>query len=91
MASKGYPEQYEKGFEITIDDKVKDSVYVAGAKIKDGKVVTDGGRVLGVTAVSDNLENAIKEAYEKTKMVSFENSYKRNDIGAKALKAIKEN
>ncbi len=89
MASKGYPEKYEKGFEITIDDEVKDNVYVAGAKIVDSKVVTDGGRVLGVTAVSDTLEDAIKEAYSKCEKVHFENAYKRNDIGARALKAAK--
>ncbi|MBO5453027.1 MAG: phosphoribosylamine--glycine ligase [Clostridia bacterium] len=89
MASKGYPEKYEKGFEITIEDEVKDNVYVAGAKITDGKVVTDGGRVLGVTAVSDSLESAIKEAYKKCEKVHFENAYKRNDIGARALKALK--
>ena len=87
MASKGYPEKYEKGYEITIEDEVKDNVYVAGAKIVDSKVVTDGGRVLGVTAVSDTLENAIKEAYSKCEKVHFENAYKRNDIGARALKA----
>ncbi len=87
MASKGYPEKYEKGYEITIEDEVKDNVYVAGAKIVDSEVVTDGGRVLGVTAVSDTLENAIKEAYSKCEKVHFENAYKRNDIGARALKA----
>ena len=89
MASKGYPEKYDKGFEITIEDEVKDNVYVAGAKIQGGKVVTDGGRVLGVTAVSGSLEDAIKEAYKKCEKVHFENAYKRNDIGARALKALK--
>ena len=89
MASKGYPESYESGFEITIRDEVYDSVYVAGAKIKDGKLVTAGGRVLGVTAVAEALEDAIKAAYKKTEKVSFEGAYKRSDIGARALLAKK--
>ncbi len=90
MASNGYPEKYEKGYEITIPDSVKDNVYVAGAAIKDGRLVTDGGRVLGCTAVADNLTDAIKDAYEITGQVKFENSYLRYDIGAKALKATTE-
>ena len=89
MASKGYPESYESGFEITIGDEVYDSVYVAGAKIKDGKLVTAGGRVLGVTAVAESLEDAIEAAYKKTEKVSFEGAYKRSDIGARALLAKK--
>ena len=89
MASKGYPESYESGFEITIGDEVYDSVYVAGAKLKDGKLLTAGGRVLGVTAVADTLEDAIKAAYKKTEKVSFEGAYKRSDIGARALLAKK--
>ena len=89
MASKGYPESYESGFEIAIGDEVYDSVYVAGAKIKDGKLVTAGGRVLGVTAVAETLEDAIKAAYKKTEKVSFEGAYKRSDIGARALLAKK--
>ncbi len=89
MASKGYPEKYESGFEITIDKEVYDSVYVAGAKLSDGKLLTAGGRVLGVTAVADTLECAIKAAYEKCEKVSFEGAYKRSDIGARALLAKK--
>ncbi len=57
MASKGYPEHYEKGFEITIPESEKSSVYVAGAELLQGKLVTAGGRVLGVTAVEDSMEN----------------------------------
>ncbi len=87
MASKGYPQSYEKGFEMNIPDEVYDSVYVAGAVIKDGKLLTNGGRVLGATAVGDTLEGAIEDAYKKVKKISFENAYYRNDIGAKALKA----
>ena len=77
-------------FEITIPDNVKDNVYVAGAEIKDGKVVTNGGRVLGVTAVADGLKNAIDASYALVKQISFEGAYCRSDIGARALKAITE-
>ncbi len=91
VASSGYPQSYESGFEMDIPADVEDSVYVAGAKIKDGKLVTAGGRVLGVTAVEDTLESAIKSAYAKTEKVKFENVYYRRDIGAKALRAVKEN
>ncbi len=91
MASKGYPEKYESGYEITIDDEVFDSVYVAGAKLADGKLVNAGGRVLGVTAVEDGLKSAIVSAYEKCKKVNFANAYYRSDIGAKARKALEEN
>ena len=87
MASKGYPQKYDKGFEMNIPEEIKDNVYVAGASIKDGKLLTNGGRVLGATAVSDTLEDAIKDAYKLVKKISFENAYYRNDIGARALKA----
>lgn len=87
MASKGYPESYGKGYEIKIPDTVINNVYVAGAALKDGVPVTSGGRVLGVTAVSDTLENAIKASYELVGQINFENSYYRRDIGARALKA----
>ncbi len=90
MASKGYPEAYQKGFPITIEDKVSDSVYVAGAAIKDGVTVTNGGRVLGVVATGDTLRSAIDLAYEKVQYVHFENAYYRSDIGGRALKAVKE-
>ena len=89
MASKGYPEKYEKGFELHIPKEVEDCVYVAGAKIDGDKLLTDGGRVLGCTAVADDLETAIKMAYAITEKVSFENAYKRSDIGQRALKAYK--
>ncbi len=90
MASKGYPQSYDSGFELRIEDEVKDTVFVAGAKIAEDKLVTAGGRVLGVTAIGDSLEEAIKKAYKNTEKVHFENSYMRTDIGAKALKAYKE-
>lgn len=88
-ASKGYPESYEKGFELKIAEDVKADTFVAGAKISDGKLVTNGGRVLGVTAIADTLKEAIDSAYEKLQGISFENKYFRNDIGARALKARK--
>ncbi len=87
MASKGYPTAYEKGFEMTIPDAVWDNVYVAGASLKDEKLLTNGGRVLGATAVADTLEQAISDAYAMVKTIHFDNAYYRNDIGAKALKA----
>ncbi len=89
MASRGYPEKYESGFEIKMTEAVKPSVYVAGAKLSDGKLLTAGGRVLGVTAVADTLGEAVKTAYARLPEVSFENAYYRNDIGARALMAKK--
>ncbi len=87
MASKGYPTAYEKGYEIDIPDDISDSVYVAGAELKDGKLLTNGGRVLGVTAIADTLENAIKASYAKVEKIHFDNAYCRKDIGQRALKA----
>ena len=89
MASKGYPQSYEKGFEIIIPENVSDSVYVAGAKLEKDCLLTNGGRVLGVTALGDTLESAINNAYCKVKEISFENAYYRNDIGKKALDSTK--
>ena len=90
MASKGYPTSYEKGYEITVPDNLLDSTYVAGAVLKDGKLHTSGGRVLGVTAVENTLEAAIESAYKKVEKINFGNSYYRKDIGLKALKAGEE-
>ena len=90
MASKGYPVAYEKGYEIDIPDEIRDSVYVAGAAEKNGKLVTSGGRVLGVTAVEDTLREAIASAYKKAEKIHFENAFYRHDIGAKALAATEE-
>ena len=87
MASNGYPQKYESGFELKIDKSVEDKVYVAGAKLVDGILKTAGGRVLGVTDTADTLEEALKKAYDNVKLVKFENAFYRNDIGAKALKA----
>ena len=87
MASDGYPQKYDSGFEIRIADEVKDNVYVAGAKIEDGILKTAGGRVLGVTAVEETLEKAIDSSYAKVQKVSFDNAYYRKDIGKKAKEA----
>ncbi len=88
MASEGYPVSYKKGFEITVDDLSDNTdIFIAGAALADGKLVTSGGRVLGVTAVSESLEEAIHNAYEAVKNVHFKNSYYRKDIGKKALEA----
>ena len=86
MASNGYPQKYDTGFEISMPDD--DMIYVAGAKLEDGKVLTAGGRVLGVSAVGDTLESAIENAYAKVDNVKFENAFYRRDIGQKALKAL---
>ena len=90
MASKGYPEKYEKGFEITIPEDVKPNVYVAGAKLEGLKLLTSGGRVLGVTAVAKDLKTAIGEAYKLCEKIKFDNSYYRTDIGKKALAALEK-
>lgn len=90
MASNGYPQAYEKGYEISIPEDLLDSTYVAGAVLKDNKLLTNGGRVLGVTSIDDTLEGAIKKSYQKVKNIKFENCYYRNDIGLKALKAAEE-
>ena len=79
----------EGGYEITYPAEVEDNLYFAGAKIKDGKLVNSGGRVLGVTAVADDLKGAVAAAYEKAGQVHFANAYCRKDIGAKALAALK--
>ena len=86
MASKGYPESYEKGFEIDIPTEIQNKVYVAGAVKKDGKLLTSGGRVLGVTEIASDLKTAIEKSYNSVKKITFNGSYYRKDIGAKALK-----
>ncbi len=87
-ASEGYPKSYDKGLELTIPSDIADKVYVAGAKLSDGKLVTNGGRVLGCTAVADTLKDAIEGAYRIVDRVEFANKYYRHDIGARALKAL---
>ena len=88
MASNGYPQAYEKGFPITTDEDFGGILYVAGAKLaEDGAVLTNGGRVLGVVARAEKLEDAVAEAYKQVEKVHFDNAYYRKDIGAKALAA----
>ncbi|MDO4607681.1 MAG: phosphoribosylamine--glycine ligase [Clostridia bacterium] len=87
MASKGYPQSYEKGYEITIPAELLDNTFVAGAKLSNGKLLTNGGRVLGVTSIDDTLAGAIEKSYQKVENIKFDNRYYRNDIGQKALKA----
>ena len=89
QASAGYPTAYQKGFEITMTPEAAACTYVAGAALKDGKLVTSGGRVTGTTAVEDSLEAAIAEAYRLCGGVVFEKAYHRNDIGQRALQALK--
>ena len=90
LASRGYPVKYEKGFEIRglENFKGKDGYYVfhAGSRFSDGKIVTNGGRVLGVTALGKDLKEARANAYEAVKWIDFDNKYWRSDIG----KAIDE-
>ena len=90
MASNGYPVKYDSGFKITVDDDFNDNLYVAGAKLNGDDVVTAGGRVLGVVAVENDLVSAIDKSYSSVKKVHFDNAFYRNDIGAKALKVLKE-
>ena len=87
MASGGYPSSYKKGYEISgidavdaLDDMI---VFHAGTALSDGKLVTNGGRVLGVTAVGENLDAAIKRAYEGVDKISFTDEFHRSDIGIK--------
>ncbi len=88
MASEGYPVKYDKGYEINIPEEIRNKVFVAGATISDGKLLTNGGRVLGATAVADNLKDAVYRAYGLVDKINFGNAYYRHDIGAKALKAL---
>ena len=90
LASSGYPQKYETGFPITVDGKLDAEIYVAGAKLADGQLLTGGGRVLGVTATADTLTDAICKAYEAAAHVHFANAYYRKDIGQRALKALSQ-
>ena len=90
MASKGYPSKYESGCPMTLPaDDETGFIYVAGAKQTETGLVSAGGRVLGVTATADTLEEAIKKAYKKVETVDFANGFYRHDIGARALAAKK--
>lgn len=89
LASKGYPQSYEKGFPISFNCDTKD-IFIAGAKIANYKLVTSGGRVLGITKRADSLKEAIDLAYKAADDVSFDNKYYRNDIGHRALEILEE-
>lgn len=91
MASGGYPKSYPKGIEITgLTDGQLDgvTVYHAGTKLQDGKLVTAGGRVLGVTALGNDLKDALAKSYAAVEKIHFDGAHYRKDIGAKALKAL---
>ena len=87
LASKGYPDSYPKDDEIFGLEEIIDNAYVfhAGTKVKNEKILTSGGRVLGVTALGDTLDSAIKNAYNATEKISWKNKYSRMDIGKKGL------
>ena len=93
LASGGYPKSYEKGKEISgLDNKGQVDgafVYHAGTKLKDGKFLTNGGRVLGVTATGKDLETALSNAYAGAKKITFDKVHYRNDIGKRALAALR--
>jgi len=92
MASGGYPKSYKKGAEITgltLGQLDGVTVYHAGTKIENDKLVTSGGRVLGVTALGDSLADALKKSYEAVENIRFDNAYYRKDIGKRALEANK--
>lgn len=92
MASGGYPKSYPKGIEIAgLSNGQLDgvTVYHAGTKLQDNKLVTSGGRVLGITALGDTLENALKKSYDAVEKIHFEGAHYRRDIGKRALEANK--
>ncbi len=91
MASGGYPKSYKNGFEINVDSGMTADIYYAGAKEADGKLVTAGGRVLGVTATEKDLASAIDKAYKNVTKVKFEGAHYRKDIGKKAMAASTQN
>jgi len=91
LASKGYPQKYDKGFPITLPvPLVGEQIFIAGAVQKDGRLVTSGGRVLGAVAVADTLPDAVNNAYTLADKIHFDNAFCRRDIGKRALKALEE-
>ena len=91
LASAGYPGHYEKGLPIIDNTDPEDgdiTVFHAGTKLVDGQVVTNGGRVLSVTAVADDLPSAVVKSYAASEHISFDNKYYRRDIGRAALNAL---
>ncbi len=91
LASKGYPKAYETGFEISLPEAgEREEIFVAGAKLEGGKLLSAGGRVLGAVATAETLKEAISGAYALSEKISFANAYKRTDIGARAMAALEE-
>ncbi|MBR2551962.1 MAG: phosphoribosylamine--glycine ligase [Erysipelotrichaceae bacterium] len=88
IASKGYPEHYEKGFPVEMSEEALKHCDFAGVKLQDGKLVSSGGRVLGITCTAPTLKEAIAKSYALAKEVKFENGFCRGDIGQRALKAL---
>ncbi len=90
LASEGYPTKYETDFEISLPETgANESIYVAGARLEEGKLLTSGGRVLGAVATAPTLGEAIDRAYALAGKISFANAYMRRDIGRRALAAQK--
>ena len=88
IASGGYPKSYKKGLEITGLENGQlggVTVYHAGTALKDGKLVTSGGRVLGVTALGKDLKSALEKSYAAVEKINFEGKHFRKDIGKRAL------
>ena len=85
LASNGYPQKYQTGYEIVLPTTYSGEIYVAGAKMEDGILKTNGGRVIGATNTGDTLAQAIENAYTLAKAIKFDNKYFRKDIGKKAL------
>ena len=86
LASGGYPEKYETGFEISGIEQAEKTgalVFHAGTAIRDGRTVTSGGRVLGVTALGDSVQQARRLAYAAAEKINFQNKHMRFDIGVK--------
>ncbi len=91
MASDGYPTHYEKGFPITLPELGADEhIFIAGAKLQEGTLVTSGGRVLGAVSVKSSLKEAVDGAYALAERIRFGNAYYRRDIGQRALAAKEE-
>ena len=91
LASEGYPKKYDTGFPITMPEPgANEDIYVAGAKLENGRLLTAGGRVLGAVATADTLKDAIAHAYALADKIHFENAYMRRDIGRRALAAMED-
>ena len=91
MASNGYPQKYESGFEIKIQNLDSDEdVFIAGAKLDNGVLKTSGGRVLGAVATAKTLKEAVEKAYKVAGKISFDNAYYRKDIGKRALSRLEK-